>query len=66
MSSKRDYIQYLQDMLDSTIKGSEFIKGYSLTKFKEDEKTQFATIRVIEVIGEASKKIPKSIRDNKS
>jgi uncharacterized protein with HEPN domain len=49
-------------MLDSTIKGSEFIRGYNLLKFKEDEKTQFAIIRVIEIIGEASKKVPENIR----
>lgn len=66
MSSKRDYIQYLYDMLDSTSKGAEFIKGYSLNDFKEDEKTQFALIRAIEIIGEVSKKIPKSIRENYS
>ena len=44
MSSKRDYIQYLYDMLDSTSKGAEFTKGYSLNKIKEDEKAQFALI----------------------
>ncbi len=32
-------------------------------QFQEDEKTQFALIRAIEIIGEASKKIPKEIRE---
>jgi len=31
--------------------------------FKDDDKTIFAVIRALEVIGEASKKIPKSIRN---
>ncbi len=31
--------------------------------FSKDEKTQFALIRVIEIIGEASKKIPTDIKD---
>jgi uncharacterized protein with HEPN domain len=64
MNIQRDYIQYLFDMLESTKKGIGFIKGYSLSKFKKDEKTQFAVIRAIEIVGEASKKIPKRITNN--
>lgn len=62
MSVNRDFIQYLDDMLESTNKGIEFVKGFTLSKFKDDEKTQFALIRAIEIVGEASKKIPKDIK----
>jgi uncharacterized protein with HEPN domain len=62
MNGKRDYIVYLQDMLDSACKGINFIKGINLSKFSNDEKTQYAVIRAIEIIGEASKKIPESFK----
>jgi uncharacterized protein with HEPN domain len=64
MKKERDYIQYLYDMLESTTKGISFGKGFTLEKFKKDERTQFAIIRTIEIIGEASKKVPQSIKDN--
>jgi len=35
----------------------------SFDEFSKDEKTQFALIRVIEIIGEASKKIPDEIKN---
>jgi uncharacterized protein with HEPN domain len=35
-------------------------------QFSEDDKTTFAVIRAIEIIGEAAKKIPTEIRDSYS
>jgi uncharacterized protein with HEPN domain len=36
----------------------EFVKGIEKSNFDQDEKTQFAVTRCIEIIGEASKGIP--------
>jgi uncharacterized protein with HEPN domain len=63
MNSSRDYLVYLEDMLNSVVKGLSFIKGFDFDTFKKDEKTQYALIRAIEITGEASKKIPKHIKD---
>ncbi|MFA5806444.1 MAG: DUF86 domain-containing protein [Melioribacteraceae bacterium] len=63
MNGRRDYIIYLHDMLESTKKGIDFVKGFNFSKFSDDEKTQYAVIRAIEIIGEASKKIPKSFKE---
>jgi uncharacterized protein with HEPN domain len=62
MSPARNYIVYLQDMYDSIIKGISFIKGFNFKTFENDEKTQYALIRAIEIIGEASKKIPSQFK----
>lgn len=35
----------------------------SFDEFSQDEKTQFALLRFIEIIGEASKKIPDGIKE---
>src|SRR3972149_9666415 len=63
MKKKRDHTVYLKDMAESTSKGIEFIGKMNYEEFSKDEKTQFSIIRAIEIIGEASKKIPQSIRD---
>ena len=62
MKSKRDYSDYLNDIYNSINKGISFISDISFEEFSKDEKTQFALIRVIEIIGEASKKIPDEIK----
>ncbi|MDP2302426.1 MAG: DUF86 domain-containing protein [Ignavibacteria bacterium] len=62
MKNQRDYLDYLNDIYDTINKGIAFINEMSYEDFGKDEKTQFALIRVIEVIGEANKKIPAEIK----
>ena len=62
MKKQRDFLVYLNDIYDSINKGIFFVDDMTYEKFKEDEKTQFALIRAIEIIGEASKKIPDEIK----
>ena len=63
MKKPRDFKAYLVDIYESIEKGISFIKDMTYEQFQEDEKTQFALVRAIEIIGEASKKIPNEIRD---
>lgn len=60
---KRDYMDYFHDILDSIIAVEEFVEGMSFEDFKKDRKSVFAVIRGIEVIGEATKNIPRAIRN---
>lgn len=59
---KREVEDFLQDILDSINAIEEFIKGYSYGDFANEQKTNYAVIRAIEIIGEATKNIPKSFR----
>lgn len=59
---KRDFIDYIVDILDSIQKTESFIDGLTFDKFKEDDKTIFAIIRALEIMGEASKNIPASVK----
>ena len=59
---KRDYTDYLQDVVDSCSDVQEFIKGMSYADFIGDKKTKSASTRAIEVIGEAVKNIPAAFR----
>ncbi|MBI5557975.1 MAG: DUF86 domain-containing protein [Deltaproteobacteria bacterium] len=53
---------YLQDILDAMDKAEEFSASMDLQDFKNDDKTAYAVIRSLEIIGEAAKKIPASFR----
>lgn len=55
---------YLQDFLDSIIKIEEYTTNKAVTKseFLEDVHNQDSVLRRLEIIGEASKKIPPSFR----
>jgi len=60
---KRVYWDYVKDISDSIEDAEEFVKGYRFEDFRNDKKAIYAVIRAIEVIGEAAKKIPGSIRN---
>jgi len=59
---KTEFIDYLADILDSIHKIDNFTHGMDFIEFKKDEKTIYAVVRALEVIGEASKRIPPNIR----
>lgn len=54
---------YLEDLLIAMSRISEYIEGHSFDSFKKDYKTVDAVIRNFEVIGEASKSLPKSLKE---
>ncbi len=60
---KRTYIDYALDILSSIQEIEEFIKGMDFEEFVKDRKTVNAVIRSLEVMGEATKKIPIEIRN---
>ncbi len=49
-------------MLNAVVKAQGFVAGISYDDFATDDKTVFAVIRALEVIGEAAKRIPESVR----
>lgn len=59
---KRAILDYINDILDGMIKAQEFVHGMSYEEFLQEVKTQFAVVRAIEIIGEATKNIPTSVR----
>ena len=63
MKNFRDSIDYLHDMLNHASEAENFIYNFSFEQFEADNKTIFAVIRAIEVIGEASKKISTEIKN---
>jgi uncharacterized protein with HEPN domain len=62
MKDPRLVQDYLRDILDAMDKAEEFIGDLDLHAFSRDDKTAYAVIRSLEIIGEAAKKIPATLR----
>jgi len=58
----RNYKIYLKDILNALESIEKFIENMSFEEFRADDKTTSAVIRKFEIIGEATKRIPKEIR----
>lgn len=58
----RTAIDYLNDIREATEKAFRFVNGLDFEQFLENDEKVYAVIRALEVIGEASKSIPASLR----
>lgn len=60
--TKREYHDYVEDIYTELLHVLEFTKGMSWDEFMDDPKTRYAVCKALENMGEASKRIPPSIR----
>jgi len=58
----RDYKVYLEDILEAAARIRDYASALSREQFTKDNKTLDAVIRNLEVIGEATKRVPEDIR----
>ena len=63
MNQSRDCRDYLEDIRNAARKALQFVEGVAYEDFLADEKTVYAVVRALEIIGEATKRIPPDIRD---
>jgi len=63
MSVKRVYTDYLQDIVDYAEKAMRFVQDVSFDDFGDNEEKIFAVVKTLEIIGEAARHLPKSVRD---
>ncbi|WP_255317286.1 HepT-like ribonuclease domain-containing protein [Candidatus Magnetobacterium casense] len=59
----REYRDYINDIAESIDDAISFVEGMTYPEFQKDRKTINAVVRSLEIIGEASRHIPKSIKD---
>lgn len=60
---KREYEDYVRDMLENADKALLFIDGLDYDGFCQDDKAIYAVIRTFEIIGEAARQIPEKVRE---
>ena len=58
----RDYCLYLDDIIEAIRRIKEFTDNMDFNTFQEDLKTQDAVVRNLEIIGEASGRLPEEVR----
>ena len=63
MKDASDPTDYLRDILDNATKVEVFTTGIDFDAFLADEMRAYATIRALEIIGEAVKQVPLSLRE---
>ncbi len=61
--TKRQVEDYLQDILDSVAAIEQFTTDTEFEAFSQNLEKMFAVSRAIEIIGEAVKRIPDSVRN---
>ncbi len=59
---KRAWRDYLADVLNSIQEVEDFTRGMEYEQFEVDKKTAYAVLRSLEVMGEAAKRIPETVR----
>ena len=62
MTRSREFLDYVADIQEAAENISQFIAGMTWTQFAQDQKTIYAVVRAFEIIGEAAKKVPPSVR----
>jgi len=63
---ERDYKLFIKDILDSIGIIQNYISGISQEHFEKDIRIQDAVIRRLEIIGEASSRIPRAVKQKNS
>lgn len=59
----RDSRQYLEDILEAAQRVESYLHGCSESTFRTDPRTVDAVVRNLEIVGEAAKRVPESVRD---
>lgn len=59
----QDVLDYLEDILENMEKAEEFVEGITFEQFSEDARINYAVLRALEVVGEATKRLPMMLRE---
>ncbi|MGD2207666.1 MAG: DUF86 domain-containing protein [Anaerolineae bacterium] len=59
----REFLDFVEDILDTMEKAEILVEGFTYREFEEDFRTNFAVVRALEIIGEATKRLPMSVRE---
>jgi len=60
---KRVFLDYVEDIITAMEDAMSFVEGMDYADFVKNRRTIYAVTRAVEVIGEAVKKIPKTVRN---
>jgi uncharacterized protein with HEPN domain len=58
-----EFLDYVEDIADAMEKAEILLKGVTYDQFESDFRINFAVVRALEIVGEASKRLPMMLRD---
>lgn len=58
-----EFLDYVEDIVDAMEKAEAMLTGVDFDEFEADYRVNFAVVRALEIIGEATKRLPSSLRD---
>jgi uncharacterized protein with HEPN domain len=58
-----EFLDYIEDILDAMEKAETLLEDVTYERFEDDFRINFAVVRALEIIGEATKRLPESLRD---
>ena len=61
-----EFLDFIEDILDAIAKAEAMLSGVDFETFEDDYQLNFAVVRALEIIGEATKRLPESVRDQYS
>lgn len=62
MTRRREFLDYVADIEEAAQLIDQFLAHMTWAQFVQDQKTIYAVVRAFEIIGEAAKKVPPSVR----
>jgi uncharacterized protein with HEPN domain len=57
-----EFLDFVEDILDAMNKAEILIEGITFEQFESDFRINYALVRALEIIGEATKRLPDTIR----
>jgi uncharacterized protein with HEPN domain len=60
---KRDYLVYIEDILDAMEKAEIAVSGVDYDRFANDFRINYVVVRALEIVGEATKRLPPAFRE---
>jgi uncharacterized protein with HEPN domain len=58
-----EFLDYVEDILDAMDKAQIFLEGVTYDQFEAESQINFAVVRALEIVGEATKRLPMSLRE---
>jgi uncharacterized protein with HEPN domain len=59
---RNEFLDFVEDILDGMNKAEELLEGVIYSQFESDFRINFAVVRALEIIGEATKRLPEELR----
>jgi uncharacterized protein with HEPN domain len=59
---KRDFLVYIDDILNAMDQAEIFLAEMSYEQFENDLRTTYAVTRALEIVGEAARRLPPDLR----